>query len=32
LGPLLIYVTVEGSNLKFGTRLGFGSSLPRNNV
>jgi len=26
--PLLISATVEGSNFKFGTQLGFGTSLP----
>jgi len=30
--PLLIYATVEASNFKFGTQLGFGTSLPKNNV
>jgi len=29
--PLLISATVEASNLKFGTQLGFGTSLPKNN-
>jgi len=28
--PLLISATVEGSNFKFGTQLGFGTSLPKN--
>ena len=27
--PLLISATVEGSNFKFGTQLGFGTSLPK---
>jgi len=30
--PLLISATVQGSNFKFGTQLGFGTSLPKNNV
>ena len=30
--PLCISETVEDSNFKFGTQLGFGSSLPKNNV
>ena len=30
--PLLISATVEASNFKFGTQLGFGTSLPKNNV
>jgi len=30
--PLLISATVEASNLKFSTQLGFGTSLPKNNV
>ena len=32
LVPLLISATVEISNFKFGTQLGFGTSLPKNNV
>jgi len=32
LGPLCISATVEASNFKFGTQLGFGTSLPKNNV
>ena len=32
LGPLRISATVEASNFKFGTQLGFGTSLPKNNV
>ena len=32
LGPLRISATVEASNFKFGTQLGFGISLPKNNV
>jgi len=32
LGPLRISATVEGSNFKFGTQLGFKTSLPKNNV
>jgi len=32
VGPLHISATVEASNLKFGTQLGFGTSLPKNNV
>ena len=27
--PLCIFVTVEASNFKFGTQLGFGTSLPK---
>ena len=27
--PLCISATVEASNLKFGTQLGFGTSLPK---
>ena len=27
--PLLISATVEASNFKFGTQLGFGTSLPK---
>jgi len=30
--PLLISATVEGGNFKFGTQLGFGTGLPKNNV
>ena len=30
--PLLIFATVKGSNFKFGTQLGFGTGLPKNNV
>ena len=30
--PLCISATVEASNFKFGTQLGFGTSLPKNNV
>jgi len=29
--PLLISATVEASNFKFGTQLGFGTSLLKNN-
>jgi len=29
--PLHISATIEASNFKFGTQLGFGTSLPRNN-
>jgi len=29
LGPLRISATVEASNFKFGTQLGFGTSLPK---
>ena len=29
--PLHISATVEPSNFKFGTQLGFGTSLPKNN-
>ena len=29
LGPLLVSVTVEASNFKFGTQLGFGTILPQ---
>jgi len=29
---LLISATVEASNFKFGTQLGFGTSLPKNYV
>jgi len=27
--PLRIFATVEASNFKFGTQLGFGTSLPK---
>ena len=30
--PLCISATVEASNFKFGTQLGFGTSFPENNV
>ena len=30
--PLRISATVEASNYKFGTQIGFGTSLPENNV
>jgi len=30
--PLRIFATIEASNFKFGTQLGFGTSLPKNNV
>ena len=30
--PLCIFATVEASNFKFGTKIGFGTSLPENNV
>jgi len=30
--PLLIFATVEASNFKFGTQIGFKTSLPKNNV
>jgi len=30
--PLLISATVEASNFKFSTQLGFGTSLPKNDV
>jgi len=30
--PLLISATVEASNFKFGTQLGFGTRLPKSNV
>jgi len=30
--PLRISATVEASNFKFGTQLGYGTSLPKNNV
>ena len=29
--PLRISATVEASNFKFGTQIGFGASLPKNN-
>jgi len=29
LGPLRIFATVEASNFKFGTQLGFGTSLAK---
>ena len=29
--PLHIYATVEASNFKFGTQLGFGTRLPKKN-
>jgi len=29
LGPLLISATVEASNFKFGTQIGFGTSLSK---
>jgi len=32
LGPLCISATVEASNFKFGTQIGFGTSLPKNDV
>jgi len=32
LGPLCISATVEASNFKFGTQLGFKTNLPKNNV
>jgi len=32
LGPLRIFATIEASNFKFGTKLGFGISLPKHNV
>jgi len=32
LGPLRISATVEDSNFKFGTQIGFGTSLPKNDV
>jgi len=32
LGPLSIFATVEASNFKLGTQIGFGTSLPKNNV
>jgi len=30
--PLRIFATIEASNFKFGTQIGFGTSLPKNNV
>ena len=30
--PLCIFATVKASNFKFGTQLGFGTGLPKNNV
>ena len=30
--PLRIFATVEANSFKFGTQLGFGTSLPKNNV
>ena len=30
--PLRIFATVEASNFKFGTQIGFGTSLPNNDV
>ena len=27
--PLRIFATVEASNVKFGTQIGFGTSLPK---
>jgi len=32
LGPLCTSATVEASNFKFGTQIGFGTSLPKNDV
>ena len=32
LGPPCIFATVEASKFKLGTQLGFGTSLPRNDV
>jgi len=32
LGPLRIFATVEASNFNLGTQIGFGTSLPKNNV
>ena len=32
LEPLRIFATIEASNFKFGTQLGFGTRLPKNNV
>ena len=30
--PLRIFATVKASNFKFGTQIGFGTSLPKNDV
>jgi len=30
--PLFIFATVEAGNFKFGTQIGFGTILPKNNV
>jgi len=30
--PLCIFTTIETSNFKFGTQIGFGTSLPKNDV
>jgi len=32
MGPQLISATVEASNFRFGTQIGFGTSLPKNDV
>ena len=32
LGPLRISATVEANNFKFGTQIGFGTSLPKNEL
>jgi len=32
LGPLVIFATVEASNFKFDTQIGYGTSLPKNDV
>jgi len=32
LGPQRIFATVKASNFKFGTQIGFGTSLPKNDV
>jgi len=32
LGPLCIFATVEASSFKYGTQIGFGTSLPKNDV
>jgi len=32
LGYPRIFATVEASNFKFGRQIGFGTSLPKNNV
>ena len=29
MGPLRIFATIEASNFKFGTQIGFGTSLPK---